>query len=324
MLGIRTSVIVVLMSLVMNGGGASACDKKERATRNANASKNNSANSPRQPEPTVPGREQAVNGEIKVLAEGQYSRVGDAFVAVARDAETYAALRAEFTGLPDLSADSFNTKAVIVAFSGTRRTGGYGVAITRQENGSIRVSSTSPPAGSMVTQQITSPFKVVSVSLDYEQPLTLELDGTWQAMTRPYRVTSGEFTQSGGFAGRSEKFQPEGQIGIMRQGKLATLVFDLKSAGGVKARALKETATGVVQSDGTIQLNQLSAGTFVDLPRAPLRATGQFTNKEEKLSLTFESLPTNVADGYMGSGRLETTATAPPPQRKPALMNDEP
>lgn len=323
MLGIRTSVIVVLMSLLINGGGVSACDKKGRATQNANASKDNGANSPRQPEPTVPGREQVVNGEVKVLAEGQYSRVGDAFVAVARDAETYAALRAEFTGLPDLSADSFKTEVVIAAFSGARRTGGYGVAISRKENGSIRVSSTSPPAGSMVTQQLTSPFKVASVTLDSEQQLTLELDGTWQAMTRLYRVAGGEFTQSGGFMGRSEKFQPEGHIGIMRQGKLATLVFDLKSTGGGKARALKETATGVVQSDGSLKLNQLGAGTFVDMPKPPLRATGQFTRKEDNLSLTFESLPTNVADGYMGSGRLAATAAAPPPQRKPPLMDGE-
>jgi hypothetical protein len=321
MLGIRTSMIAVVMSLVMNGAGAAGCDRKDVATQNVNTSKNSNAQTPPQPEPSVPGKEQVVNGEIKVLAEGQYSRVGDAFVAVARDAETYAALRAEFSGLPEVSADSFKTNALIAAFSGARRTGGYGVAITRSANGSLRVSSTSPPPDSMVTQQLTSPFKLASVTLDIDQPLMIELDNTWQVMTRPYRVTTGEFTQSGGFAGRSEKFQPTGSIGIMRQGKLATLFFDLKSAGGGKARALKETATGVVQSDGRIKLSQFSAGTFVDLPKPPLRATGQFTDKEDNLSLTFESLPTNVADGYMGSGTLEATATAPAIQRKPT--NDE-
>jgi hypothetical protein len=47
-----------------------------------------------------------------------------------------------------------------------------------------------------------------------------------------------------------------------------------------------------------------------------LRAAGSFTDSENKLSLRFESLPTNVADGFNGQGQLEAVATAPPPQNK--------
>ncbi len=113
MLRIRTTIIVAL--LVMNGAGAAACGTRqgERA-QDAKQSQSNSEST--SPTPTHSDAN-AVSG-VRVLAEGEQSRVDDAFVAVARDAETYTALRELAGQLPELNADFFKTNAVIAAFLG--------------------------------------------------------------------------------------------------------------------------------------------------------------------------------------------------------------
>ncbi|HEV7859828.1 MAG TPA: protease complex subunit PrcB family protein [Pyrinomonadaceae bacterium] len=320
----RTCVMVALLSLAVNGGGAAGCGSKGNQTaQNINGPENrNTTASP------TPGREvdavsvggTVLKGEIKVLAEGSYSQVNDAFVGVARDAETYAAIRELAKGLPDLSADFFQHNAVIAAFLGQRRTGGYGVSVTRAADGKVQLEQVSPAKGSMTTQALSAPFKIVSVptgdsEFRFENTLTLELGGAWQAALRPYRVTAGEFRMFGGFAAHSESFGLTGDLRVMREGSLATFVFNLKSSGGKKERSLQEVATGVVQKNNQVTISYVEAGTLVDRPRSALHAQGSFTGKEESLSLEFGSLPSNISDGFGGEGKLEAAATAPAPQK---------
>lgn len=297
----------------MNGAGAAACGTRqgERA-QDAKQSQSNSEST--SPTPTHSDAN-AVSG-VRVLAEGEQSRVDDAFVAVARDAETYTALRELAGQLPELNADFFKTNAVIAAFLGQRRTGGYSVQIERTGNTSVRVASASPAADAMLAQVMTAPFKVVSVATgDGKEPLTVELDETWKMETRPYRVTTGEFIVAGSSGGREEKLRLEGDIRILHYGELATFAFDLKGVDGMKSRALKGVATGVVQTGGRVSLAHVDAGSLVDSARIPLRATGKFINNEDSFSLVFESLPPDIADGFSGKGKLEAVATTPSPQR---------
>jgi hypothetical protein len=273
--------------------------------------------------PTPERVEEPLSEEIKELAGGAYGKIQDTFVAVAREAETYAALRAMVAGLPQLNEDFFKTHLVVAAFLGQRRTGGYGVQITRAASNRLRVSETSPPSGSMTTQALTAPFKIVSVGVNDERPLAIELDPNWKNEMRPYRVTSSEFRTGGGFGGRFEKLQLAGDIRVSRLGKLATLVFDLKATGSAKSRALQDAATGVVAEGGRLGGAVVDAGSLVDMPRSALGVKGNFTENEDKLSLEFESLPSNVSDGYGGQGRLEAAATAPPPPKK-TLSDDGP
>jgi hypothetical protein len=97
-----------------------------------------------------------------------------------------------------------------------------------------------------------------------------------------------------------------------------TFVFDLKSTGGSKPRLLQTAATGLVGAGGSIGSAVADAGSLVDFPRSPLGLKGNFKENEEQLSLSFESLPSNVADGYGGQGKLEAAATAPPLKKRPA------
>jgi hypothetical protein len=110
----------------------------------------------------------------------------------------------------------------------------------------------------------------------------------------------------------------------MRQGHLATLAFDLIAAGVSTKRALRDVATGVEQSDGSITITHMAAGSLVSPPPVALSASGKFTDGENKLALAFETLPPIVPDGYQGRGRLEATAPSPPPQKRKPLSGDNP
>jgi hypothetical protein len=318
----RSIAVVALLALALNGAGAAGCDRRQ-GNRAQDVKKVENENVPanRTPE-TATNRD--VDNSLKVLAEGGQSGVADAFLVVARDAETYSALRELVGGLPEMSDDSFTTSVVVAAFLGRRNTGGYSVEIKRAADGALRLAELRPAKGSIVTQSLTTPFKVVSVPVSDKQPLSFGMEGEWKAMMRPYGVTTARFTVTGGFAGTTDDFRLDGRIGVMREGKIATFAFDLKTTGTTRARALNDVATGIVQADGSVRITHMAAGSLVAPPPTALRANGNFTDGENKLTLAFESLPSNVADGYQGKGRLEATATAQPPQKRKPLGDVHP
>jgi hypothetical protein len=321
----RSIVATILLSLALNGAGAAGCSTKQNNTSTQEVKKQGNYNAPAMPSATpTPGTNGTASDGLTILMEGSQSGVSDAFVAVARDASTYGALRELVSSLPERSADSFNTSVVVAAFLGRRPTGGYSVEIKRSTDGTIHLAESKPSKEMMVTQAITTPFKVVSVPASDKQSLSIEMEGEWQKMTRPYNVTTGTFTVRGGIAGTTEDFRLEGGIGVMREGKLATLAFDLKATAGAKARTLKDVSTGIVQPDGSITIPHMAAGSLVSPPPVALSASGRFTDSENKLALAFETLPPIVPDGYQGRGRLEATATAPPPQKRKPLSGDNP
>lgn len=318
--GIKTSIVVALLSLTINGASAVGCNTGsiEQPPAQNNKQTKNSSVTPG----ASPVERENVKGEIKILGQGAHNLVRESFVAVARDAKTYQELRRLDDNLPILGEDAFQGMAVVAAFLGQRRTGGFGVEITRAADGTVRIAESSPPKGAMTTQVLTTPYKVVSVPVENERALKLDLGQTWRASLRPYRITSGEFTMSGGFAARSETFRLEGGFNLMREGNLATFIYDIKSAGAAQARELKEATTGIVKENGEVSLARFNAGSLVEPPANLLGAKGQFTGNESDLTLVFESLPSTVADGYKGNGRLTATATAPPPPKRALPRQD--
>jgi hypothetical protein len=269
-------------------------------------------------------RDDAAARDLQTLAQGQHSPVSNAFIYVARDAETYNALRRMVASLPEQNEEFFKSNQVVAAFLGERRSGGYGVRFTLDGNGALRVEESTPPKGSMTIQVITYPFTVAAVPVGNQEPLALEVGKAWQAMTRPFQVSQGEFTMSGGIAGRSQKFNITGSIGVMREGELATLLFNLQSKDGAKPRLLKEVASGVVQRDGRLSIARMSAGSFVDRPADALRAVGTFTENETSLLLKLESIPGRVADGFNGTGALNARTSSPAPAKNKTSREDVP
>lgn len=238
---------------------------------------------------------------FKILAEGGYSKVESPFVFVARSKETYALLRGLVENLPAESEIDFDKQAVIAAFAGTRRTGGYSVEI-KNISAVVNIEVASPPKDAMVTQALTQPFKVALVPVETEKALLLSLSSNWTKAMHTYKVNSGDFEYSGGFAGRRKQFAAEGTIGALTFGDLITLDFNLSGKGTNKNMKLAETASGTIK-DGKINLARLDAGSFSEGPRPPDKVWGTIAN--EKLSLNFEPLPTYVSDGFSLRGRLE-------------------
>lgn len=260
------------------------------------------------------GRTVTTNIEIKELAGGNRSGVTESFVVVARDAQMYAALRALYGGLPELEAKLFSSHAVVAAFLGQRRTSGYATAITLDSDGTIRIVEQSPSSDTVVKMVLTTPFKVVAVPVEQDQPVILALDRTWQGRLRPYRVTSGGVSITGGFAGVSKSLNLEGKLGVMRLGPMATFLFELRGTDGKQSRYLRDAASGSVDPSGRVTVPRIDAFALTGALESPFRATGQLMNNEDNLTLRLETKPSpHISDNFAGTATLKAIATGPAP-----------
>lgn len=239
--------------------------------------------------------------DIKYIAEGAYSKVEKPFVFVARTPETYEQLQDLVENLSPVSGIDFQKTAVVAAFAGTKKSGGYSVEIKKSAN-KITLGVIEPPKDAMTTQALTMPFAVALVPVEAEMPLVLDVSPNLKAAAQIYKVAKGKFEYSGGFAGRLARFDAEGTIGVFSFGNYATLVFNLSGKAAEKARKLSETASGTLIK-GKINLARLDAGSFSEGPKPPVSVAGTLTNG--KLVLTFEPLRTNVADGFEVRGRID-------------------
>jgi hypothetical protein len=263
--------------------------------------------------------EQPAPIQMKVLAQGFHSSITNQFVAVVRDAETYKELRKRDGNLPQLDAAFFEANIVVAAFLGERNTGGYAVEITEEASGKIHVAERKPGKGAMVPQMITSPFKIVAITAHPNSRVLLSLDDAWRARSKFYRVNRGSFGFSGGFAGGGEGFELKGTVLVMRAGafkserpdgkkattELVTFSFDLFSSGERAMRSMADSATAVVKSDDRIVMQRMNAGSLVPPPHGGFQSSGTFSEEGRKLLLQLSSLPTEILDGYSGSGRIE-------------------
>jgi hypothetical protein len=318
---IEQKLSAAVLVLALSAGSAGGCGRAGRG-----GADNSAAQQPKKTMPTPTpqtGETPVPTSELKELAAGVYSSVHESFVLVARDAQTYAALRTLIQNLPDQPANFFQTHAVVAAFLGQRRSGGYGVEIKQTGQGQLSINEHAPPKGAMTTMALTAPFRVVALPLDIDNSLVLTLDATWRARLRPYQLTAGELLVYGGFAGISDRASLAGQLSIMRLNDLATFVFDVRSTGGARAGRLADTATGSVNAAGEISLPRLDSFGLSRAIESPLRAKGAFTKGEQSLTLSFETVPaTNVSDNFGARGTLNANATAPAPANK--ALTDEP
>lgn len=277
----------------------SAANAQIKKTKKVRKTKSRITKTTKKTTPKPPIDVAAVN--YKILVEGSQSKVETPFIFVAQDAETYALIRSLVEGLPESSTIDFSKSAIVAAFAGEKNTGGFSVKI-QQATDKIMVDVDSPPKGSMTAQMITYPFQVVSIPLIDGQPLIIEANGIWMSRIQNYQVTKGEFEYTGGFAGKSKKFNAGGTIGVLTFGDYSTYFFNLSGKVSDSNRKLSAIASGV-KKEATLEIARLEAGTFAEIPHPPVKVTGTRDNK--KLTLNFESLPPNVADGYMLRGKLE-------------------
>jgi len=293
-------IALLTASFFMLSGGALGCHAQQPAKSQTD-----------KPAPAME-KDQPKPGELKVLAEGSQSAITNSFVAVVRDAETYAALVKLDGNLPKLDEEFFQSNAVIAAFLGERNTGGYSVEINSDGAGGIRVVEKKPGKDMMVTQMITAPFKIVALESTSNSRVPLSFDDAWRQRAQSYRVINGTFTYSGGLTGTGETFELKGTVLVMREGKLATLAFELFSSGSAHKHSLTDSASTVVGDDGRIMIGRLGAGSLVPPPNGGLQAGGTFGDKG-KLRLQFSSRAISISESYGGRGSIEADASGTGP-----------
>jgi hypothetical protein len=308
----------VFLVLVSIGGIVSSpnCDQQKPKAPNANQSNKSTPAPTATPQPKETPT--TMEGEVKELAAGTHCTVFESFVLVARDQETYAALRSmnQNINLPDEDADFFKSHAVIAAFLGQRSTGGFAVDISRGTNGEVKVLERGAK-GAMVIQVLTTAFRIVSVPVAADASITLALDQTWKSRLRTYQVNSGHLSVTGGFAGIHESSNLEGSLQVMRIGTWATLIFDVKSTSKGKLRQLKDVASGTVTEAGMLSLARLDSHSLSGAIQSPFKATGQFTGEETPLSLDLETVAApGISDNFEAKASLKATATTPPPPHR--------
>jgi hypothetical protein len=273
-------------------------DSDAQQKRRANKTKTNATKKIEKP---VAAPDAAPQTAFKILAESTQSDVEQPFVFVARDETTFSLLKKL---LPELPSENVNFKnsAVVAAFLGTKPTGGYSVSIVKTGEGGARISAVNPPRDAITTDALTAPFAVAVVPSDEEQTLSIEVGAEWSRAAQKYRITTGEFGFSGGFAGIKKSFPLEGVLNVWRAGDLVTIDFGATGKGAERGRKMDEIASGNLKGND-LTLPRFDAGTLVDPPRPALKASGTLNDKE--ISLSFDSLPTNYADGFAGSGKLK-------------------
>jgi len=291
---LKTIILLTLSSFGLSGAGVSGC----RANRNVSTL----ASQPVIEKPDHGSR------DLKVLAEGFHSSITEPFVAVIRDDETYDALRKHDANLPNVDAEFFTTNIVVAAFLGERNTGGYSVEIIQEANGQIRVSEKAPGKGVIVPQMITSPFKIISLARSGMPAVSISVGETFHQRAQLYRISSGGFQVSGGFAGGTESFQLAGKLQVTRLGELITIGFAVVGSGASRERTLRDTATGSIK-EGRIVISKLSHGSLLDPPSGNLQISGSFLEKN-KLRLEINSAQINIPENYSGRGTIEAEMVA--------------
>lgn len=294
MFTIKFVAALALATSLISGGASSAC-RKNKTDANSGTMNQTEDNS---------------SADLKVIAEGSMSQVTTTFVAVIRDGGTYAALRGMSPNLPELSQQFFQSNLVVAAFLGERNTGGYSVAISRQPNGQIRIAEKAPRKDAIVTQVITSPFKVVSMAANGTSAVDLSLDEAFKRKAKLYRIDRGSFTVSGGFAGLSDTYQLNGKLQVMQLGNLITLGAAIVSGGTSRDRTLRDAATGLVKGNG-FSIDRMNHGSLIGPPSGDLRVAGKFI-EPNKLALQLDTGAVTVPDGYAGKGSLEAELVAAP------------
>lgn len=247
--------------------------------------------------------------ETETLAEGSQSKMTEPFIYIARTKTDFDNLKTLIEGFSTDKKIDFKKQAVIAAFAGTKNTGGYSVSITETE-GQPNVAIKSPPKDAMVTQALTSPYKVSIVSVEEEDSLNVVISEEFQSKVKKYIIPSGRFEFAGGFLSMQSKFDIEGIIGVMKANDFITFIFNLKGKGNASQRKLIEFASAKIEGgSNSIQYNtkiaRVEGGNFIDKPHPPFVVEVKFAAGNIFMKFNPGKRDYVVSDGYEGRGELD-------------------
>ena len=294
---------LIIISLLLISNTEAQTKRKKTTKKKMSQSNSTKKNTPPQVEVPLEKGVADANIQPKVIYTQNNCGVENPFVFVAHDRETYAAVQKKMlsaTLAPD--AIDFTKNAVVVVYLGTKPTPGYGVSFKNSGN-AIQVAETVPSSGAMVMQVLTNPCAAALVPLAEDHNLQIEISSKLKEKAENFQVVKGELVQSGGLVAIEKKIQIEGTIALWQMEDVVTMIFNVSGKGAENGRKMQVIASGLKQKDGTLLIQKIESNGLIEYPAAPLKATGIL--KGNTLSLNFEALPSSVADGFVGSGKLE-------------------
>ncbi len=238
--------------------------------------------------------------EIKLIGENSNVNIEKPFIFAARSAETYKLLQEKIKDLPPADEIDFTKQAVIAAFGGEQTSGGYSVSIGQADE-KFNVKLNKPASGAITTDLLTYPFQIAVISIEQEESLMIETSDNWKNSSENYKVSSGKFVYSGGFAGRQRSIKPGGTISVWRFEDLVTLFFNVT---GTENKKLYTIATGKLTNDEA-HFARFEAGEFYESPHPPMIADIVFKNGKVLISLESGKREHTVNDGFSGNGNFE-------------------
>jgi hypothetical protein len=228
---------------------------------------------------------------LRTLAQGKYSRVEIPFIMVSRSRDTYNQIRTLLGSLPELDSNFFQQNAVVAAFLGQRFTGGESVEIVFDNK--VRIMERAA-AGANVTQQLTSPFAVVAIPVERQNPLVIEPDDIWMRAVTSYQATQTRDTAPIGESKRDRSVNFTGRIDVIRYESVATLFFHPISQEKQLNNLLNGALTVQVAQDGSFS----ASGSLTEFSGRQQHIAGKFRDNNTRLSI--EISPSN-ADGLSNS-----------------------
>lgn len=240
---------------------------------------------------------------MKVLAKGSYSKVETPFIYVARDKSALKNLK-EMARIDALKDDiDLEKNLVLGAFAGTLRTGGYSVIFEEKEN-SIFVKLKRPPKDAMVTQALTQPFQIILLPAEKFNSSKLKLSGQWKNKAQNYRVKSGKFEFSGGFAGIRREFEPRGHIEVFKLNGLITFIVDLDSLEEDENRTLFDVVSTRSVEENILPV-KINSGNFITPPHPEMLFKPLLKDDRLSFDLKTDDKGYPISDGFKGKGTFQ-------------------
>ena len=229
--------------------------------------------------PTTRLSQSNVNTKITQLMAGQHSRLTESFIFVVKDSEDYSQLRQIINDLLPSPPDSFEAKAYVAVFLGQRRTNGFNIELSADQNGVLILTQTKPPPGAMLKMVLSAPFKLFAISVQPNEPLSFMVDETWKRQSLEYRLTNVE-----GPLRRVGSGSLDGSVELLRSGSYLTCFFNLATADG--KYKIKDVSTAEVDANFRFKV---SATAVIENKGKQLRLSGKLEITDLQSMLIFQT-----------------------------------
>jgi hypothetical protein len=168
----------------------------------------------------------------------------------------------------------------------------------------------------MLKMVLSSPHKVVATHTKPTEPLSFDLDETWQQKLRPYKVTQAQVVLQKQSSGKRVTIILQGRIKVMRVDKLVTLWFDLRRLAGNSSSKIFDVVSAKMETEDRIQLTGLHAVLNGEI-QGRFGGVGEFANQKQALILRLKTSGASASNGTPATVNIKADAEPFKPTKTP-------